>query len=62
LLELRSEAMGARVTIVSVAGAPPVPGVTLVGATLQVLTGGAPEQARETEPVNGPLTPAIVTG
>ena len=47
---------------VNVAGAPLDPGVTLVGATLHVLSDGAPEQASVTAPVNAPPTPEIVSG
>lgn len=54
--------MGARVVTVNVAGAPLDPGVTLVGVTLHVLSGGAPEQVSATAPVNAPPIPEIESG
>ena len=61
-MDRRSDAIGARVITVNVAGAPLVPGVTLVGATLHVLRDGVPEQLNATALVNAPPTPAIFNG
>ncbi len=61
-MDPRSAAIGALVVTVNVAGAPLDPGVTLIGATLHVLSEGVPEQVSATAPVKAPPTPEIVSG